>query len=172
MLVQTLRNIVLRQDPHRLRRNLGAELFAGLFQPKEERVPVVEDDCPLQNRLEDLCAIGVRTINMGDNAPIFKVEGEDGKETWIEIPHLRLGIRCVEMVDREEETRQGTHLETLRLRILEIMELDTQLTRRMTRPNIRTLIRKAVGMMDMIGITDAFAFMSMLRPRAKSLAIR
>ena len=76
----------------------------------------------------------------------------------------------MEMVDREEETRQEIHLETLRLHILEIVELDTRLIRRMTRPNIRSRIRKAVGMTGMIGITDAFAFMFMLRHRAKSLA--
>ena len=122
--------------------------------------------------LEDPIGIGARIIDMGDNAPISKVEGEDGKETSIEIPRLRLGIRCVEMVDQGEETRLETHLETPRLRILEVVELDTRRIRRMTLPNIRTLIRKAVGMMGMIGITDAFAFVFMLRHRAKSLAIR
>ena len=76
------------------------------------------------------------------------------------------------MVDQEEETRQETHLEIPHPHIREIMELDTQLIRRMTRPSIRILIRKAVGRMGMTGITDAFAFISMLRRRVKSLAIR
>ena len=74
------------------------------------------------------------------------------------------------MVDQEEGTHQETHLETLH--ILKTMELDTRQIRQTTRPTIRTRIRKAAGMMVMIGITDAFAFMSTLRRRGKSLAIR
>ena len=74
------------------------------------------------------------------------------------------------MVDQEEGTHQETHLETLH--ILQTMEPDTRLIRQMTHPSIRTRIRKAAGMMVMIGITDAFAFMSMPRRRVKSLAIR
>ena len=122
--------------------------------------------------LEDLIGTGARITNIGDNAPISKVEGEDGKEISIEIPSPRPGIRGVEMVDQGEEIHLETQLETPHLRTPEIMELDMRLTHRMTRPNIRTLIRKAVGMRVMIGITDAFAFMSTPRHRVKSLAIR
>ena len=76
----------------------------------------------------------------------------------------------MEMVDQEEGTRQETHLETPR--ILKIMEPDMRLIHQATRPSTRTRIGKAAWMMVMIGITDAFAFMSMLRRRVKSLAIR
>ena len=76
----------------------------------------------------------------------------------------------MEMVDREEGTRQGTHLETLLIR--NTMELDTQLIRQTSHVHIRIRIQKAAGMMAMIGITDAFAFMFMLRRRVKSLALR
>ena len=85
---------------------------------------VDEHERHLPKFLEDPIGIGARIIDMGDNAPISKVDGEDGKEISIEIPSPRPGIRGVEMVDQGEETRLETQLETPHLRTLEIMELD------------------------------------------------
>ena len=76
----------------------------------------------------------------------------------------------MEMMDHEEGTRQETQLETLP--IPKTMEPDMRLIHQMIRPRIPTRTRKAAGMTVMKGITDAFAFMYMLRRRVQSLALR
>ena len=78
---QILRNIIPSRDARILGRNLGAEPLPGLCQPeKGERGVVDEQERHLRKFLEDPIGIGVRTTNMGDNAPMCKVVGEDGKE--------------------------------------------------------------------------------------------